>query len=253
VVALRAALQEGLPISAAVRRARHALAADTPSLVGALANYDCRRADAAMETALNRLSLARAVEEILLPSLDEITHTGGVESAVWAFAARWTTDWLHRARRLGPPSASPLAILLGDATRDELDVDAPYIRALELFCVRAGARTLSICARAVTGISDAAEVHRPNGLVVAGNDVDDITVTRWTNAIQRAVGPVPCAVYRRGANAVGHPVLPCAPSDAQLRLFDRLQRVHTARTLSPPSARSGGSADRWRRGTARPG
>jgi DNA-binding transcriptional MerR regulator len=236
VVALRAALQEGLSISTAVLRARDALTADTDSLITALASYDCGRADAAIETALHQLSLARVVEEVVLRSLDEIARRDGAGSAMWAFAARWATDWLHRARRLGLPPASPFAILVGDATRDELDLDAPYIRALELFCVRAGARTLSVCARAVAGIGDAAEVHQPDIVVFAGKDADDVTATRWTNAIQRAVGPVPLAVYRRGTKGSGHTVLPCAPGDAQLRLFDRLERDHAARTLQANDA-----------------
>jgi DNA-binding transcriptional MerR regulator len=231
VVALRAALQEGLSISSAVLRARHALAADTDSLIAAFARYDRGRADVAIETVLNRLTLARAVEEILLRSLDEIARRDGPESAMWAFAARWATDWLHRARLFARPPAGQFAILVGDATRDELDFDAPYIRALELFCVRAGARTLSLCARAVTGIGDAAAVHHPNVLLLAGKDADDMTATRWTSAVQRAVGPVPLALYRRGTDGSGRTMLPSAPGDAQLLLFDRLERDHAARTL----------------------
>lgn len=38
---------------------------------------------------------------------------------------------------------------------DERDLDAPYIRALELFCMRGGVKVLSLPARAINGIGDA--------------------------------------------------------------------------------------------------
>jgi len=61
-----------------------------------------------------------------------------------------------------------VSIVVGDASRDELDRDAPYIRALELFCLRAGIKVLSLSARGVAGIGDAMAVHRPNLVVLAG-------------------------------------------------------------------------------------
>src|SRR5215472_5038744 len=85
VAALRDALQEGLAIS----RAREGLAADANSLVGALASYERERADAAIEAALALRSVERSVEEVLLPTLDEIARRYSVESAAWAFASHW--------------------------------------------------------------------------------------------------------------------------------------------------------------------
>lgn len=105
--------------------------------------YDCDRADCAIETALALRSVERAVDEVLLPALEVIVGRSGAESAAWAFSARWAADWLHRATRQAPPPVSPISIVLGDASRDELDLDAPYIRALELFCVRAGVKVLA--------------------------------------------------------------------------------------------------------------
>src|SRR5579875_2732652 len=97
VAALRDALQEGLSISSAVSRAREGLAADTSSLVGALASVERERADAAIEAALSLRSVERSVQEVLLPSLDEIVRRHSVESAAWAFAARSGSEWLRRA------------------------------------------------------------------------------------------------------------------------------------------------------------
>src|SRR4051795_7312307 len=77
VAALRDALQEGLSISSAVSRAREALTADTDSLVGALSSFELERADLAMEAALALRSLERSVEEVLLPTFDELASRTG--------------------------------------------------------------------------------------------------------------------------------------------------------------------------------
>src|SRR5579872_6366782 len=189
VAALRDALQEGLSISSAISRAREGLAADANSLVGALVSYERERADAAIEAALALRSVERSVEEVLLPTLDEIARRYSVESAAWAFASHWATDWLRRAIRLTPPPVRPVSIVVGDASRDALD----------LFLVRAGVKVLSLSARGVAGIGDAATVHRPNLVVVAGGHLDDDTVARWAYAIRLAVGAMPLAIYRRGS------------------------------------------------------
>jgi MerR family transcriptional regulator, light-induced transcriptional regulator len=63
VVALQAALVEGLSISSAVSRARRALAADTDSLVGALLAHE--RADRAVETTLALRSVDSSVEDVM--------------------------------------------------------------------------------------------------------------------------------------------------------------------------------------------
>jgi MerR family transcriptional regulator, light-induced transcriptional regulator len=242
VASLRDALQEGLSISSAVSRAREGLAADTSSLVGALVSYERERADAAIEAALALRTVERSVEEVLLPTLDEIARKHTVESAAWAFAAHWAADWLRRATRLAPPPVRPLSIVVGDASRDELDPDAPYIRALELFCVRGGVKLLSLSARGVAGIGDAVTVHRPRLVVVAGRYLDDDTVARWAYAIRLAVGTLPVAVYRRGAQRVrvrttGNTVLPGGAGEAARMLLELAEAEAQARMLSASSSR----------------
>jgi MerR family transcriptional regulator, light-induced transcriptional regulator len=228
VAALKDALQEGLSISSAVSRAREGLASDTSALIGALLSYDRERADTAIEAALALRSVERSVEEVLLPTLDEIARRHTLESAAWAFAAHWATDWLRRATRLAPPPVRPVSIVIGDASRDELDPDAPHIRALELFCVRAGIRVLSLSARGVAGIGDAVAVHRPNLVVLAGGYLDDDTVARWAYAVRLSVGALPVAVYRRGDQRVrvrttGANVLPAGAGDAHRRLLELVE------------------------------
>ena len=242
IAALRDALQEGLSISSAVSRAREGLAADANSLIGALVSYERERADSAIEAALALRSVERSVEEVLLPTLDEILKRYGTESAAWAFAAHWAADWLRRATRLSPPPVRPISIVFGDATRDELDPDAPYLRALELFCVRAGIDVLSLSARGVAGIGDAVAVHRPNLVVVAGSHLDDDAVARWAYAIRLASGAVPVAVYRRGSERVrvrttGTRNLPAGAATAGRRILELVETELTPIAL--PHGRSG--------------
>ncbi len=238
IAALRDALQEGLSISSAVSRAREGLAADANSLVGALVSYERERADAAIEAALALRTVERSVEEVLLPTLDEIVRRYGTESAAWAFAAHWAADWLRRAMRLSPPPVRPISIVVGDATRDELDLDGPHLRALELFCSRSGIDVLSLSARGVAGIADAVAVHHPNLVVVAGSHLDDDAVARWAYAIRLAGGAVPVAVYRRGSErvrfrAAGTRNLPAGAGAAARRILELAESELVAVVAGP--------------------
>jgi DNA-binding transcriptional MerR regulator len=239
VAALRDALQEGLSISSAVSRAREGLAGDANSLMGALVSYERERADAAIESALALRTVDRTVEEILLPTLDEIGKRNTLESAAWAFAAHWGADWLRRAMRLAPPPVRPGSVVVGDASRDELDPDAPYIRALELFLARAGIDVMRLSARGVAGIGDAVAVQRPNLVIVAGGHLDDDAVARWAYAIRLAAGAMPVAIYRRGAQRVrvrtagATNMLPAAASEAQRRVVELIDEQRRLRSTVP--------------------
>jgi DNA-binding transcriptional MerR regulator len=246
VASLRDALQEGLSISSAVSRAREGLAADSNALIGALISYERDRADAAIEAALALRSVERSIEEVLLPTLDEIARRYTPESAAWAFAAHWGSDWLARATRLAPPPVRPVSIVVGDASRDELDPDAPYIRALELFCMRAGVNVLRLSARGVAGIGDAVSVHRPNLVVVAGGYVDDDTLARWAYAIRLAIGGMPVAIYRRGSERVrmgasGTNILPSAVGEARQRVLELIEGEPAAQPVQAEGSRQPGS------------
>ena len=251
IAALRDALQEGLSISSAVSRAREGLASDANALVGALVSYERDRADTAMEATLALRSVERSVDEVVLPTLEEIVRRYGVESAAWAFASHWAADWLRRAMRLAPAPVRPVSIVIGDAARDELDPDSPYIRALELFCARAGIDVLSLSARGVAGIGDVVAVHRPDLVVVAGSHLADDDVARWAYAIRLAAGAMPVAIYRRGelrraSATTGARNLPREPHAAQGRIVELIESEQrgAADTMSridaPPSRRASG-------------
>lgn len=239
IAALRDALQEGLSISSAVSRAREGLAADADSLIGALVSYERERADTAIEAALALRSVERSVEEVLLPTLDEVVRRSGVDSAAWAFAAHWGGDWLRRALHLAPPPVRPMSMLIGDASRDELDRDSPYIRALELFCARVGIDVLSLSARGISGLGDVVAIHRPDLVVLAGSHLDDDTMARWAYAARLSVGGLPMAIYRREADRVRvRPTearnLPAGPRAAQRRILELIADDQSAPGISAP-------------------
>jgi DNA-binding transcriptional MerR regulator len=247
IAALRDALQEGLSISSAVSRAREGLASDSNSLVGALNSYERDRADSAIEAALAMRSVERTVEEVVLPTLAEIHRRHGGESAAWAFAAHWGSDWLRRAIRLAPAPVRDVAVVIGDATRDELDPDNAYVRSLELLCVRAGIDVLCLSARGVAGIGDAVAVHRPDVVVLAGAHLPDDAVARWAYAIRLTTGPLAIAVYRRGdgrrmSSTTGARVLPNDPVGAQKLILELIEnRPHQeeiGRYTTPPTRRA---------------
>ena len=240
VAALRDALQQGLSISSAVSRAREALSSDTHALVGALAGLELDRADGAMESALALRSVERSVEEVLLPALAELGERYGILSAPWAFAARWADGWLRRAQRLAPPPIRDLAILVGDATRNELDPDALAVRAFELFCGRSGARVMALPVGGVCGLSDVVESLSPDAVVIAGGHLPDDDIALWAYRVRAATGPLPLALYRRSRNGAkvrttGTAILPDTPFGAHRQLLALIDDGRSARVRDVPA------------------
>lgn len=246
IAALRDALQEGLSISSAISRAREGLSGDTDALVAVLSAFDRERADAAIEATLALRSLERSVEEVLLPALDEVVERHGEESAHWAFAARWGGEWLRRAIRLAPPPVRPVSILVGDATRDELDADAPHVRALELLCARGGARLTAVSVRGVSGMGDLLAAVEPDIVVIAGTHARDDEVARWAYAVRSAAGALPVTLFRRNLRSTrvrttGAQTLPSPPSEAQQELLELVEGGHSV--VVPRRARAARSVD----------
>ncbi len=235
VAGLRDALQDGLSISSAVSRAREGLASDGNTLAGALSAFERERAEMAIEATLSLRSVERTVEEVLLPTLDGIVRRYGTDSAAWAFAARWGSEWLRRAQRLAPPPVRPGAIVVGDASRDELDPDAVHIRALELLCVRAGIRVLGLSARGFVGVGEAVAVHSPDLAVLAGGHLDDDDVARWAYAVRLAAGALPVVIFRRGETRGGsrgadRSQLPPSAAEAQRRILELTEAARNGGT-----------------------
>ncbi len=253
IAALRDALKEGLSISSAISRAREKLTADTPVLVGALTNCELDRADAAMEAALAMRSVERAVEDVLLPTLHEIAARYGDKSAPWSFAARWAGDWLVRARRLAPEPARPNTVLVGDATRDELDPEALETAALTLFATRGGSSVLTLPVSGLAGLGDVLRNYRPRAIVIAGSHASDDEVARWAYAVRSATGPLPVALFHRGerrAKTSATLMLSEGPADAQAELIALTEERRVAPAGLPRTAFVDSAAEQRRAATA---
>jgi MerR family transcriptional regulator, light-induced transcriptional regulator len=233
VATLRTALTAGATISSAVSAATRAIDADEQALVAALTTFGPERADRAMEAALAMRSLDRALEDVLLPSLDNIRERAGGWSATWAFAARWAADWLRRAQRLSVADPTHGTVLVGHAADTALDPVAPYAGALELCCARAGAGVLAVSVRASRGLAELVQARPPGVVVIAGCDLADATVARWAHAVRSATGAVPVLRYRcvMGQRRIGSGphVLPESPLHAAERILRLLGSRPAAR------------------------
>jgi DNA-binding transcriptional MerR regulator len=227
VAALREALQEGLSISSAVSVAREALSTDVHALVRALGAFDGDRADRALEASLGLRSVERTVEEVLLPALRDIHRREGNDTAHWAFAAGWGSDWLRRARRLSPPPDRGISLLVGDACGSDLDPSAAQVRALELFCSRAGAEVLTLPVEAPGGLAEVVAAISPGAVVIAGSRAGDEVLSRWAYRVRSSTGRLPLALFHRDVHAVGPEsrarVLAPLPSAAQEELFELVE------------------------------
>jgi MerR family transcriptional regulator, light-induced transcriptional regulator len=92
----------------------------------------------------------------------------------------------------------PAAVLIGDATHDDLDTDALALRALQLFCVRSGARVLVLPVSGVSGLADVLRAFEPQVVVVAGGEAPDDQVARWAYRVRSAAGALQITLFRRG-------------------------------------------------------
>src|SRR5919199_3016765 len=194
-------------------------------------------------------SVERSVEEVLLPSVREIGERHGFDSAPWAFAGRWAADWLQRAQRLAPPPMRPAAVLIGDATRDDLDPDALALRALQLFAVRSGARVLVLPVSGVAGLVDVLRAFEPQVVVVAGADAADDQVARWAYRVRSTAGALQMTLFRRGgverSRTTGRQLAE-SPGEAHRQILDLLDgrvrhadlRAHDEPTLLPRRRRA---------------
>jgi DNA-binding transcriptional MerR regulator len=141
---LRDALAETGNISTAIElsRQRQSAPATSSGLHAAIESFDEEAAERAMEESLALRPLERSIEELLLPTLDQLA-TEPDRRAELEFGCRWATGWLHGARRLAPPASRPAGVLLLE-TGDDAGVEAVHAQALDLALRRAGFRVLAL-------------------------------------------------------------------------------------------------------------
>jgi DNA-binding transcriptional MerR regulator len=141
---LRDALTETGNISTAIElaRQRQSAPATNAGLRAALESFDEAAADRAMEESLALRPLERSIEELLLPTLDELA--GDPERAAeLEFGCRWATGWIHGARRLAPSASRPAGILLLEAD-EAVGIESVHAQALDLALRRTGFRVLTL-------------------------------------------------------------------------------------------------------------
>ncbi len=197
IVALRDALEQGLSISSAISRVRQGHTVDAEALAGPLCAIDPDRAATMVEAALALRSLERTVEEVLLAALAHVHRRHGPGSVEWAFAASWVEEWIRWARRLALHPSRPLRVLVGDANRGELTLDAVHAHALQLFCTRAGACVLMLPVEAMKGVAGAVARFAPDVIVVTASAGDGAAGERWIAVARPAAGGAPVALYLR--------------------------------------------------------
>lgn len=166
---LRQALDETGNIGAAIQLARQrqeAPAAET-GLVAALKAFDEQAADRAMEESLAIRPVERTIEELLLPTLDDLANDPEA-AAELEFACRWAMGWLHGARRMAAAASRPAGVLLLDSTSGR-DIEAVYAQALDLTLRRAGFRVLALSSvLADRRLSSAVSALEPTAIIVCG-------------------------------------------------------------------------------------
>lgn len=166
---LRQALDETGNIGAAIQLARQrqeAPAAET-GLVAALRSFDEQAADRAMEESLAIRPVERTIEELLLPTLDDLAADADL-AAELEFACRWAMGWLHGARRMAAAASRPAGVLLLDST-DGRDLEAVYAQALDLTLRRAGFRVLALSSvLADRRLASAVSALEPTAIIVCG-------------------------------------------------------------------------------------
>jgi DNA-binding transcriptional MerR regulator len=141
---LRDALAQTGNIAAAIElaRQRQEAPASGDNLHAALESFDEDAADRAIEESLAVRPLERTVEELLLPTLDQLAADPGRDAEL-EFASRWATGWLHGARRLAAMASRPAGILLLDSSQGA-DAESVHAQALDLILRRAGFRVLML-------------------------------------------------------------------------------------------------------------
>ena len=114
-------------------------------------------------------TLERTLEEVLLPALDLASSRPGDDFAL-EYSCRWSSGWLHGARRLSPPASRDEGILLLDSG-PALSLEAVHAQALELCLRRAGFRVLLLSAElAERRFGAALRALQPSAVVLCGSD-----------------------------------------------------------------------------------
>jgi hypothetical protein len=163
------------------------------------------------------------------------------ETPEYGFAWRYATGWLAAAQRVAPPATRDQAVLIFDASAT-LEIDGLYVQALELFCRRAGLRTLTLSMELDSArIGSALRAVMPQAIVLAGAGAQLETIGRLVYAARQSAGgelhvlDYRGAVPETGASTVHR--LGSSPSEALGMLRDLLD-AHRGASVALAAATS---------------
>ena len=212
--------------------------APTAALSAALEVFDEAAADRAMEESLAVRPVERTVEELLLPSLDELADEPGREAEL-EFACRWAMGWLHGARRLASASSRPAGVVLLDSSSGQ-SVESVYAQALDLALRRAGFRVLMLSAELPEErLGRAVEALEPTAIVLCGRDADVGVAARLLTSIRALGVEAPLFNFRADDLAASAAAIPSAgerPSEVTGLLGADLRQRSRGLTAVPASA-----------------
>jgi DNA-binding transcriptional MerR regulator len=194
---LRDALAETGNISSAIElaRQRQGAPASQTGLQSALEGLDEDAADRAMEESLALRPLERTIEELLLPTLDELAADAERETEL-EFACRWATGWLHGARRLAPTASRPAGVLLLE-TSEGHDIESVHAQALDLALRRAGFRVLVLSSElGDERLERAVQALEPTAIVLCGPAVSGEGAGKLLRKIQELGVQAPLYGFR---------------------------------------------------------
>ena len=194
---LRDALAQTGNISSAIELARQRQSAPASSggLLAALESFDEDAADRAVEESLALRPLERTVEELLLPSIDELSADPDREAEL-EFASRWAMGWLHSARRLASTASRPAGILLLDSSQGQ-EAEAVHAQALDLILRRAGFRVLMLSSElGEMRLERALRALDPTALVLCGPGADTAAAVQLVRKIREAGFDAPLFGFR---------------------------------------------------------
>jgi DNA-binding transcriptional MerR regulator len=224
VEALREALRETRNISSAVEvaRRRGRGPASAARLMAAFDRFDEAAADRELEESLAVRSVERSISELLIPAL-ELAERRADGAAELEHACRWSTGWLHRARRLTPGASRPEGILLLDSG-SPLGVEAIQVQAFELFLRRAGLRVLLLSAALAEGrFRSALRALQPEAVVLCGSEARLDVLGDPLRALRTENGPSRLYGYRAARLVSGRNGLPSLgdePAEATQALLE---------------------------------
>ena len=213
---LRDALAETGNISTAIElaRQRQSAPATGSGLQAAIESFDEEAAERAMEESLALRPLERSIEELLLPTLDELA-TDPDRGAELEFGCRWATGWLHGARRLAPPASRPAGVLLLESGEDQ-PVEAVHAQALDLALRRAGFRVLALSSElGGERLERALSALEPTAIVLCGPQSSGPEANRLLRQIRGFGVQTPLYAFRL-PGLVSEEGLPVADAPSQI-------------------------------------